>query len=222
MATSIFTNTQDLITKFELQVSDITELSGKEELDLANRIYFKICDDRPWEFLKTQASGTISTDASGAFIPIPTDFSHFIEDNQMTDNTYTIDNNAAPKVVYIINGTTYIPYQIINYSDRRKYVTRTGFCYLDTANSVIRFTGGVAPQYTSYEFDYIKRPATLTLTTGPVFPSTYWELIVFGMATDNDIIQLSDKSKSYEADNDAKYQSLLLDMQNWNSKLINN
>lgn len=217
---NIFTNTGDLIKKFELQVSDVTELSSAEELDLANRIYLKVCDDRPWEFLKTNATGTISTDANGAFITIPADFGYFTENNTFTDNSVEIENNASPKVVFIVNGNTYIPYQIINYSDRRQYVNRNGYCYLDLANAVIRFC--YPPTYSLYDFDYIKIPTILTLVTGPVFPVRFWELIVFGMAVDNDIIQLSDKAKTYQPDNDTKYQSLLLDMQNWNAKLILN
>lgn len=212
--------TATIITTFELQVSDITELSSTEELALANRIYNKVCTQKPWEFSKTAATGTVSSDATGSYITTPSDFAYFCENNQMTDNSVGIENNAAPKVIYIINGSTYIPYQLINFSDRRQYVNRNGFAYLDLANSKIRFT--VAPNYTSYEFDYVKFPAALTLITSPVFPAAYHELIVFGMAVDNDIMQLSDKAKSYAKENQSKYDSLMADMEYWNSQLILN
>ena len=64
--------TSELITKFELYVDDGTELSSQEELDLANKIYYSICNYRPWEWLKKTVTGTIS---SGT-ITLPTDFAY--------------------------------------------------------------------------------------------------------------------------------------------------
>ena len=52
----------DVITKFELQVSDITELSSQEELDLLQNVYEDVCVDRQWEVLKTSISGALTLD----------------------------------------------------------------------------------------------------------------------------------------------------------------
>lgn len=207
-----------IITSFELQVSDITELSSSEELSLLNRLYQKICLDRPWEFLKTQASGTILQDATGYYITAPLDFAYFVENNQFTDNSMSVNNNAAPKVIFVISsGGAYQPYQIINFSDRRQYINRGGFAYFDALNGVIRFTG--TPQGTTYEFDYIKVPPVLTINDSPLFPGRFHDILVFAMASDNDILQLSPKATSYAAENQAKYQQYLLDLQYWNSLL---
>lgn len=208
----------EIITAFELQVADVTELSSTEELALLNKKYQKVCNQRSWEFLKTPASGSILQDATGYYITAPTDFNSFIENNQYTDNSIGVQNNAAPKVIFVLSSSgAYQPYQIINFSDRRQYVNRNGFAYYDAVNAVIRFTG--PPTGTTYEFDYIKVPAKLTLSDYPIFPGQFHDMLVYAMATDNDILQLSPKATSYAAENQAKYQSDFDDMVYWNANL---
>lgn len=211
---------QDLIPTFELQVSDMTELSTAEELSLFNRVYKRVCADRPWEFLKTTATGSVLTDATGSYITIPADFTYFAENKLYTDNTISYQNNAAPKVIFIVNGNTYTPYQVVNFSDRRQYVNKSGYAYLDLANSKIRFT--YPPVTGMYEFDYIKEPATVGLTDIIVIPSRFADIIPFGMALENDILQLSPKATSYAPENRAMYDKYLLDMQYWNALLQEN
>ena len=206
-----------IITDFELQVNDVTELSSSEELSLLNRVYIKICNDRPWEFLKTAASGSISQDATSYYITPPADFAYFVENNMYTDNSIGITNNASPKVIFVISNGAYQPTQIVNFSDRRQYLNRTGFAYYDVANNKIRFTG--VPNGTTYEFDYIKVPALLAVTDTPVFPGRFHDMIMYAMASDNDILQLSAKATSYAPDNQAKYAGLLADMEWWNATL---
>lgn len=208
-----------IITDFELQVSDVTELSSTEELALLNRIYQKICSDRPWEFLKTAASGTMSgSGVDGYYITIPSDFGFFYENNLMTDNSSRVGNNAAPKVIFV--GPTLDPYQIINYGDRRQYLGKTGYCYVDLANSKIYFTG--TPTSTTYAMDYIKIPPLLATSDYPIFNGKFHDIITFAMATDNEILQLSPKATSYAPENQAKYQSYLLDMQYHYAQFVNN
>lgn len=211
---------QDLIPKFELQVSDMTELSTAEELSIFNRVYKRVCVDRPWEFLKTVASGSVSVDSTGSYITLPTDFALFSENRLYTDNTIAYQNNASPRVIFIVNGNTYTPYQVVNFSDRRQYVNKTGYAYLDLADSKIRFT--YPPVSGTYEFDYIKEPATVTLTDTIVIPDRFAEVIVFGMALENEILQLSPKATSYAPENKAMYEKYLLDLQYWNSQLQQN
>ena len=209
-----------IITTFELFVSDVTELSSIEELALLNRVYLKVCTDRPYEFLKTQATGTVLTDSTGYYITPPADFSYFVANNSFTDNSIGVHNNAVPRVIFIIANSAYVPYQVINFSDRRQYYNRSGFVYYDTASNIIRFTG--TPVGTSYEFDYIKIPALLTITDSPIFPGRFHEMLAFAMATDNSILQLDDKAKSYAQENNVKFASMKLDMDYWNSMLQNN
>lgn len=209
----------EIITTFELIVNDVTELSTSEELALLNRIYSKICTERPWEFLKTSATGTMSgSGVDGMYITLPSDFSFFSENYQYTDNTISPQNNASPRVIFV--GTAYSPYFLVNYSDRRQYLGSTGYAYLDLANSKIVFTG--TPVSSTYSYDYIKVPTALVGATSPVFPSRFHDMIAFGMASENDILQLSPKATSYAQENQSKYNSYLVDMAYWNSNLILN
>ena len=154
----------------------------------------------------------------GFYITIPADFAYFVENNQYTDNAIGIQNNASSKVIYV--GSNYAPYQIVNFSDRRAYRTVTGYAYLDLANSKIYFTG--TPLSTTYEFDYLKVPATLTGGDTPVIPTRFQDMLVYGMATENDILQLSPKAQSYSPENNAKFLQYLNDMEYNNSQLILN
>ena len=208
----------ELITIFELQVNDVTELSTSEELLVMNRIYQRVCNDRPWEFLKTSATGTMSgSGVDGYYITVPSDFGYFYENDSWTNNTISTQINSNPKVVYV--GTAKSPYKIVNYADRYKYLGDTGYCYLDLANSKIVFTG--TPISTTYYMDYIKVPATLTGASTPVIPTRFQEVLVYGMAAENEIIQLSPKAKSYAPENLTLYNQYLADMALWNSRLIN-
>lgn len=210
--------TTEIITLFELVVDDVTELSTSEETALVNRIYNRICNGHVWEFLKTNATGSILSDADGYYITLPDNFAFFVENNQYTDNSIGVNNNASPKVVFV--GTNYQRYQIVNYSDRRQYRNKDGYCYLDLANSKIRFT--YTPVAFTYDFDYCKVPATLTAATSPVFPARFHEMIAYFMATENDVLQLSPKATSYKDDNTVIARNYLLDMKHWNSMLILN
>jgi hypothetical protein len=204
----------EIITKFELYVDDSTELSSVQELALCQKIYSKIWNDRPWEFAKTSATGTLST--SVPYVSLPADFGSLTENNQSTDNSVEIDNNAVPKVVYV--GSSYTPYQIVNWSDRRKYLNKSGYAYLDIPNSRLVFT--VQPTIAeSYEFDYFKIADTLTTSSTPAFPARYHDALYHGMAADHDIILLFPRANSYAPENTAKYNSYLQDMALWNASL---
>lgn len=209
--------TSDIIKRFELYVDDMTELSSQEELDLANKIYSQICDDRPWEFLKKAATGTTSTSVS--YITAPSDFAYFSENKQATDNTRAYDGVSAPRVIFV--GSTYREYKVINFSDRRQYRDQDGYVYYDAAQGRIYFTKQPTSADT-YEFDYISAPTALTLATSPAFPERYQHAIYHGMAIDDDIIQRFEKARSYAGENAARYNKYLTDMRYWNAKLLNN
>lgn len=210
---------EEIITKFEEYVSDITELSTQEELDLVNKIYLEICSERPWEFLKKNAAGTILQDTTGYYISVPSDFGFFTENNTYTDNSYPIPNNASPKVIFV--GASYDPYQIVNYSDRIQYRTQAGKAYLDMAGGKIRFTGSPSPSVmTTYNFDYCYIPAELTLDDSPIFPARFHGAIYHKMATESTIIDISDRAHSYAPENQKGYEDSMSRMEYWNSQLI--
>ena len=206
--------TSELISRFELYVDDSTELSSAEELALANKIYRKVLNYKDWEFLKKAFSATTT---GVNYVALPTDFSHFASNGCYTDNSYqNVVTNSAAKVVWVGNSM----YQLINWSDRRQYLNSGGYCYVDIAAMRLYFTSAPTSGLT-VEADYIYRPADLTLSTSPVFPSDYHDVIYHGMASDDYAIQQFDKAKSYAGENAAKYEDYLSSIASWNSRLIN-
>ncbi len=207
-----------VITAFELQVSDVTELSSEEELYILNRVYQDLCSLHAWIWLWAKAAGSVSTDSEGTYIPVPDDFDYFLENNRFTENVQEIDNNASPKVVFM--GSSYSPYQIVNYQDRTQYFQHSGVCYLDPIENKIRFP--VAPTETTYLFDYVKQADDLELTDAPPFPGRFHDILVFGMALQNDVLQLSPTATAATQGNAREWQSTLEDLEYWNSQQILN
>lgn len=206
---------QNIIDRFELQVDDLTELSSVEELAILNRVYKRLCAELPWEILKKQDSGSISQDATSYYIDMPTDFMYFSDNALYTDNSTEWEGNNSPSVIFV--GSNYEPIQVVNFSDRRQYRNNAKYAYLDYANSKIRFMAN--PNQTTYEFDYVYIPADLTTATSPVFPDRFHDILSYAMAVENDIIQMSEKAKSYASENQSRYRTDLDNMKYWNSKL---
>lgn len=203
-----------ILTSFETYVDDATELSSAEELALCQKIYNKIWMAKPWEFAKKAATGTLSTTVP--YVSLPADFAYMAENNQTTDNSVGIDNNAVAKVVYV--GSSYTPYQVVNWSDRRKYLNKSGYCYVDIVNSRLVFTVQPASADT-YEFDYMSTADTLTTASTPAFPARFHDMLYHGMAVDDDIILHFPKAQSYAQENQAKFTGYMQDMSYWNANL---
>lgn len=204
----------DIIKSFELYVDDATELSSAEELALLQKVYNKVWMHKPWEFAKASATGTLSTTLP--YITLPATFSHLIENNQATDNSVGIDNNSVPKVIYV--GSSYTPVQVVNWSDRRKYLNQNGYAYLDMVNGRLYFTSQPTTA-DSYEFDYMTIADTLNTGSTPAFPARFHDILYHGMAVDDEIILRWPKAASYAADNKAKFDGYLADMCLWNANL---
>jgi hypothetical protein len=199
---------QEIISQFQLYVDDSSELSTSEALSLLNKIYHKVCDEKVWEFLKTEATGTVS----GSTITLPDNFAHLTENYNYTDNSYSRQLNARPIVVFI--GST--PYQVINWSDRKQYENNNSICFVDIAHNVLRFA---VAQSGVYSFDYKSFPDDLEIDDEPVFPARFHPMLAHGMAVDDMIIQLFPKAQSYAQENQANYQSYLNRMALWNANL---
>lgn len=187
--------TNDIITKFGLYFGDDTSLSTQESLDLCQKKYDDILQSEEWEFLKKSASGT----TSGTTLAQPTDF------DRMTVNQY----------IYI--GTGNSVWQQVPYEQRRNYTNSSGVFYYDAKNEQFVFL--IDPNNT-YSFDYIYYPPALDLvSSNPVFPTRFYDMIYHAMLIDADIINLSDKARSYASLNQSLYESGLADMKSWNKKL---
>ena len=197
----------DIILRFELQTDDSTDLSSDEELSLLNKVYTKICADRPWEFLKKEGTGSTSTTLP--YVALPSDFQYVLSNNILEN-----DNIAS-----VFVGTDFSPYKIISWSDRRNYRNQDGYAYIDLPNSRLVFTLQPTASKT-IEFDYVSTPPTLTLSDTPLIPDRFQDMIYHGMMIEDTIIQQSDKAKSYAPENQSKYKSYFDDMCYWNANLI--
>lgn len=195
--------TSEIIAGFEVYVDDGTELSTSEELALANKIYNAVCNYRPWEWLKKVSTTAISSNT----ITLPSDFAYVCSNYQSTDSSVGQESTTAPKCVFV--GTNLTPVRIINFSDRRQYPNQN-VCYIDPTDSKIHFIQ--TQTETAAEFDYIKIPDALTLSTSPIFPSRFHDIIYLGMAVDDYAIQQFDKAKSYANENQIKYNNIMKDM----------
>jgi hypothetical protein len=201
----------ETVTKFGLYMDDTSELSTDESSDLYDKVYSKVCADRPWEFTKTAFSGTTSTTVP--YIALPSNFAYLVQNY----NTPDISTEASRPIVFV--GTTYDPYQVVSFSDRRQYRDQDGYCYIDVVNGRLYFTKQPASAV-SVEFDYCAIPTALANGDSPAFPARFHDIIYHGMCIDSFIIQQSDKAKSYAPEHKTAYKDYLSDMAYWNSQLI--
>mgnify|MGYP001593859536 CR=1 FL=1 len=214
------TGTQ-ILDKFNLQVDDSSELSDTEALDLANDVYQEIQDDRPWEWLKKSFAG--NTSASVPYIALPSDFKEVVPQYSGLQNgsfnnlgvpagyrapVYTSPTNQA--VVFV--GTTYSPYRIISYQDRRNYRDQDGFAYVDVPNARLVFTKQSTSVQT-VEYDYVSIATAIAAGTSPLFRAGFHKIIAYGMAAKYaNIEQASDKGSSYQKENQELYNDVLMAM----------
>jgi hypothetical protein len=188
-------NTADIISKFELYIGDETELSSSEKLDLVQKIYNKVLASDEWEFLKTEATGSVA----GTTIAQEADF----------------DRLLSEPIIYL--GTANREIVQIPFGARRGVTNTSGYFYYDAANTNLVLTKSESE---TFSYDYIKVPPALdTTSSNPLIPVRFYDMIFHGMCVDSDIINLSDKARSYAAVNQGKYQEILADAQSWNKKI---
>ena len=200
----------ETIIKFTLYLDDMSELSTAEAEDLYDKIYSKISASRPWEGTKTAHTGTQSTSLS--YISLPTDFLYLTANNNTTDGDL-----AGNPVIFV--GSTYTPYKVVSWSDRRQYRDNANVAWVDIPNSRLYF----AKQPTAadaVEYDYHRIMPELLTSESAWFPSSYHDIIYHGMCVDDFIIQQSDKAKSYQKEHEKQYQSYMEMLAYWNAGLI--
>jgi hypothetical protein len=193
----MLTTTSQIISSFEEYIGDSTALSSFSELELADKIYREILEMSEWEFLKKEATGSISD----TNITVPSDFTRLT-----TQNT-----------IYL--GATNKPFTVIPFDERRLYTNQNNIAYYDARQGKFVFTKA---QNDTYSFDYIYTPPALTIgiaSSNPVFPTRFYYAIVHMMCLDSDIIELSEKARSYAGENMVKAERVINDMKMWNSRL---
>lgn len=200
-----------IITKAELYLDDSFELSTQEFSDLFDKVYRIINSSRPWEGTKSQFTGATST--SVAYVSLPADFLYLTANGNYTDSSY------ASEQPLIFRGSTYKPYKVISWSDRRQYRESDAHAYIDLPNSQLVFTK-VPTVVETVEFDYHAQKTPLTDSDSPWFPAEFHDAIYHLMCVDDFIIQQSDKAKSYGSDNQKAADKILESMAYWNSQLV--
>ena len=198
--------TSAIIAKFNLYVDDGSELSSPEELALANKIYRQVLDEKDWEFLKTEYSGT--TSVSVPYIALPADFKNIVVN-------YDDEDGEPSQVVFV--GPNHDVYKVIPFSQRRNYRDVSGFCYIDKKQNRLYFTEQPKGAY-DVEFDYVYNPDDLTLTTSPVWDSIHHDIIHHAMVIDFYSIEQTEKTRSYYQENLIAYAKVLQRMSNVNMK----
>ncbi len=188
-------NTAAIITEFETLIGSATELSSDDELKLLNKIYYQVLRQKAWEFLKKEASGSVS----GTDITQPSDFFRM----------------ADQPVIFL--GEHYNPYQIIPFEERRLYRNNNNFAYYDARQSKFVF---FQSKNDTYSFDYLYTPEALTTSgSNPVFPAQFWGMLPLLMASDADAIELTDKARSYAVENKARGNEIFRDMEIWSDAI---
>lgn len=190
--------TAEIISRFNLQVDDASELSSDEELALANEVYNTICNDRPWEWLKKTYTGVTSTTL--AYVALPSDF------KELSPNSYN------KSVVFV--GTDSAEYIVVPLSSRRDYYNTDGYCYIDIPNQRLYFMKQPT-EVKDIEYDYVSYPTALTTATSPLFNSRYHEMVSYGMAAKFTNIDQPSKGKNtgtYQKENQIEYNSFMTDL----------
>ena len=185
----------------------MTEMSDVEMEQLFDKVYSGVCSLKPWEFTKASHTATVA----GTSTALPTDFLSLTQNSQYVDNGWYGSN----PVIFV--GTNYVPYTVVNWSERRQYRDRSGFAYIDTPNATLNFTATVND---TIEFDYHRQMPTLLNTESPAFPEEFQHIIYHGMAIEQMMLEIFEKARSYAPENELKYKDYLNRMSMWNARLI--
>lgn len=198
---------QEIINTFELKVDDQSTLSSGESLALANEVYRRVLDYKPWEWLKKEGTGTVSNKQ----VTAPSDFKFF---------SANYDSPMGDFIPVVFVGSDYEPYEVIPFSQRNdsRYRDNDNFVYYDARQGLITFTGDGA-NGKSIVYDYIYQPDDLELATSPVFPTRFHDIIFYGMAVDFPALDNTPKNRSYAEEYEFRYEQVLLDMCYENSKI---
>lgn len=193
----------EIIAEAQLYFNDSTELSSVEELDLLNKKYQFVNNNRQWEFLRKESTG-LTTSTSVPYVALPADFKEFSQ------------NKDGVSVIFL--GTNYREYKLVSFDSRRQYRDQDGYCYVDMLNSRLYFTKQPTTAE-AIEFDYIHRPAAIAIGTSPIWPTDFHKIISHLMAADEFIVEQSEKALSYRDENLGLAEDLMSQMAVWDATL---
>lgn len=183
---------QQIIDYFRTLVDD--QLGDDGDLDLLNRAYRKVLNDRAWSFLLKSYPAT--SWASGAdYIALPADFVMI-----------PIDGKKGVPIIYV--GDSLAEYRVIPMTARRNYRDAKYYFYVDPLNSRLYSTEPFDITQ-NVEFDYIHYPADLTVSTSPIFWADLHAIIAYEMVQLFLIADQEEKGRSYYTEAAIKYAELL-------------
>jgi hypothetical protein len=202
---------QEIITRFNLFIDDMSDLSSTEESQLFDKQYRKINASRPWE--GTKAEGSTTTSTSLQYVTLASDFLYLTPNANHTDSSY-----ASERPV-VFRGSDYRKYEVVSWSDRRQYRESDKHAWIDFPNLRLYFSK-VPTTVEAVEYDYNKQMPALELNESPWFPEEYQDALYHMMCADSFVIQQSDKAKSYRNENEKIAKDIVEQMAYWNSQLV--
>lgn len=200
-----------IIVKAQLYLDDTSELSDAEFSDLFDTKLKEVSSRKVWEALKREGTGTTST--SVPYVTLPTGFRFLLANANHTESSYASER----PVVYV--GTTYDPYQVVSWSDRRSYREKNGYAYIDYPNSRLVFTKQPT-EALPVEFDYYLAADGINMNEEPWIPAEFQPILFHEMVIDDFIIQQSDKARSYAPENKSRADQYYANMCYWNASLV--
>lgn len=181
----------EIIAGFHRYVDDNAELSPAEDLALMNKKYHELANDREWEWVRKTLTATISSDTT--YVDLPEGFRFPVEDNE----------HGYEYSFYIGESV----YPIFNVSQR---MSHRGHAYIDFgARKLYLPTSKVTG---AFQMDYYGEPDDLTLDTYPAFRGGFHPVIYHMMAIDFEILERSEKARSYRQENEAAVANYMEDM----------
>lgn len=191
--------TQQILDQFYTFVGDTTGLSSTEALALLQKQYDLINNERAWNYLKAEHNVFVPNDT----VDLPADFRQF---------------SGRDALLYV--GANQREVLVVPWEERRIYSNGIGrYAYLDIANDVIR---SYVPFEDTVSFDYVFNPPLLDLEgSNPVYPRQYRHALYHSMCIDDDIIQLSEKARSYQQENAARARQVMQQMRSWDLSISN-
>lgn len=192
-----------LIAEYERLMDDLSELSTLETERLFDKVYEKVCTERPWEHTKKEYSGI-------GPVTLPSDFLFLVQNN----STSLTSTDYAEGPVVFVDGRA-VP--VVSFSERSR--NPSGVAYLNLRDNTMVFTESVAGKTVS--FDYHALMPTLANDQSPFFPAHQY-IISHGMCVDTFQAMQTDKGKSYAAEHQRQYTDYLNQLALWNARLIQN
>jgi hypothetical protein len=189
---------QTIINDFETQVDDATELSTTAQLMVLNRVYRKILSERDWRFLRKEFTGPVVDKE----VELPEDFDQIM------------NNKESEAIAYV--GVNRQPYKIIAMADRHDYHAPQRVCFVDYTNLKLVFLEQPIDPVITFDYKYL--PPDIEMETSPVIPERFKDIFVYGMAAEDYVIQQTQKSKSYAAENMQLFGLILTNLKSWDLK----